>query len=50
MATAADHWFTTANESSHPFNPGQDFPLRFAVPGMPAMPIENNEQLQRAYR
>jgi insecticidal toxin complex protein TccC len=37
------------DESSNPFSPGQDFPLRFVVPGKPAMLIENTGQLQRAY-
>jgi insecticidal toxin complex protein TccC len=38
------------DETSNPFSQGQDFPLRFVVPGKPAMLIENNEQLQWAYR
>jgi insecticidal toxin complex protein TccC len=38
------------DESSNPFSPGQDFPLRFVVPEKPAMFVENNEQLERAYR
>jgi insecticidal toxin complex protein TccC len=38
------------DESSNPFSPGQDFPLRFVVPDKPAMLIENNEQLELAYR
>jgi insecticidal toxin complex protein TccC len=37
------------DESSNPYSPGQDFPLRFVAPNKPAMLVENNKQLQNAY-
>ena len=38
------------DEGSNPFSPGQDFPLRFVIPHKPAFLVENNAQLQDAYR
>jgi hypothetical protein len=38
------------DETSNPFSPGQDFPIRFIVPQHRAMLVKNNRQLLNAYQ
>jgi insecticidal toxin complex protein TccC len=38
------------DETSNPFSPGQDFPVRFIVPRHRAMLVKNDQQLLNAYQ
>jgi insecticidal toxin complex protein TccC len=38
------------DESGNPFSPGQDFPLRFVVPGAPSILVKNDKELLSAYQ
>jgi insecticidal toxin complex protein TccC len=38
------------DETSNPYSPGQDFPVRFIVPRKPAILVENDAQLLGAFR
>lgn len=37
------------DETNHPYSQGQDFPVRFIVPHRPALLVNNDAQLLRAY-